>query len=73
MTNTEALLKIIEESGLRKSFIAKEMGLSSYGFQLKVTNKNEFKTSEVNALCKILGIKELEEKEKIFFANEDDL
>ena len=40
---------------------------------LKLQNKREFKTSEVAALCELLEIELLEEKERIFFAKEDDL
>ena len=34
---------------------------------LKMQNKQEFKTSEVAALCELLEIESLEEKERIFF------
>jgi len=37
-----------------------------YGFRLKVDNKREFKTSEIKALCSLLEINLLEEKEHIF-------
>ena len=33
----------------------------------KINNEQEFKVSEVNALCELLNIKDLELKEKIFF------
>lgn len=49
-------------------YVAEYLGLSAYGFQLKVENKQEFKTSEVSALCELLQIDSLSEKEKIFFA-----
>lgn len=48
-------------------FVADYLGLSPYGFQLKLENKQEFKTSEVSALCELLNIKSLKEKEDIFF------
>lgn len=72
MTNTELLEAKIEASGYKKSYIAEKIGLSPYGFAKKVRNDNEFKTSEVNALCELLGIDSLEEKEQIFFANKVD-
>jgi hypothetical protein len=53
-------------------FVAESIGLSPYGFQLKVDNKREFKTSEVSALCELLGITSLAEKERIFFNAGDD-
>lgn len=73
MTNTEALRKLITEKGFKLKFVAEYLGLSAYGFNLKLQNKQEFKTSEVAALCGLLGIESLEEKERIFFAKKDDL
>ena len=68
VTDTVALKKLISDKGLKMKFVAEFLGLSYYGFQLKVENKQEFKTSEVAALCELLGINTLEEKEKLFFA-----
>ena len=73
MTNTTLLKELIEESGLKLKYVADYLGLSAYGFSKKVNNKQEFKVSEVEALCELLNIKNLELKEKIFFAKEDDL
>ena len=68
MTNTELLEEYIRKSGYKKSHIAKIAGLSAYGLALKINNVNEFKTGEINALCNLLGIDTLEEKERVFFA-----
>lgn len=73
MTNSKALRCLIERNGLKMKYVADYLGLSSYGFQLKVDNRREFKTSEVAALCDLLKINSLEEKESIFFAYIDDL
>lgn len=67
MTNTVALKELIRKKGLKMKYIAEYLGLSAYGFQLKVENKQEFKTSEVSALCELLEINSLIEKEEIFF------
>ena len=69
MTNTELLEKAIDKSGFKKNYIAKTIGLSPYGLAKKIKNVTEFKTSEINALCKLLKIESLEKKEKIFFAD----
>lgn len=69
MTNTELLEIKIKESGLRKGFIAEQMGLSAYGLSKKIAGENDFKVREVNQLCEILKITSLREKERIFFAN----
>ncbi len=73
MTNSEELRNLIKKNGLKLKFVAESIGLSSYGFQLKIDNKKEFKTSEIVAICELLNIKSLEEKERIFFAKKDDL
>lgn len=73
MTDTELLMGTIKKRGYKIKHVAEQVGLSSYGFKLKAENKSEFKTSEVSALCELLGIDSLLEKEKIFFAKKDDL
>ncbi len=72
MTDTMALKELIARNGLKMKFVAEYLGLSPYGFQLKVENKQEFKTSEVAALCELLKINSLKEKEQIFFTQKDD-
>ena len=73
MTNSKELLRIITERGLKLKFVAEFLGLSPYGLSLKINNRNEFKTSEVSALCDLLDISDLKEKEFIFFNQKDDL
>ena len=68
MTNTSLLMQYIEKSGYKMSFIAKQLGLTAYGFSLKVNNKSEFKASEMTILSKLLKIS-ARDKEAIFFAN----
>ena len=68
MTDTELLMRKIDESGLKRAFIAKKLGLSPYGLSKKINNENEFKGSEIKLLCRLLNIKTLTEKEAIFFA-----
>lgn len=73
MTDSAALRGLIAKRGLKLKYVADAVHLSRYGLQLKIDNKNEFKTSEVAILCGLLNIKSLEDKERIFFANIDDL
>jgi hypothetical protein len=68
MTNTEELERIISESGLKKSYIAKAINLSRQGFKNKCENKNTFTSTEIAMLCEILNITKLTDKERIFFA-----
>lgn len=68
MTNTEELEKRIEKSGLKKSYIAKALGLSRQGFKNKCINKSPFTSTEISILCELLSITKLADKELIFFA-----
>lgn len=72
MTNTKLLEQIISASGLKKKYIAEKMGLTPYGLSLKINNVNDFTAPEIDALCRILNIKKLTDKEKIFFDHEVD-
>lgn len=56
MTDTKLLEDYIAKSGYKQSFIAEKLGLTSYGFRLKVDGKSEFKSSEIVALCELLKI-----------------
>ena len=68
MTNTELLNQLIQEKGLKKVFLAKEVGLSPQGFYNCVHNLAEFRASQIERLCDLLGVESLEQKEAIFFA-----
>ena len=72
MTNTKVLRDLIESKGLKLKFIAEQLGLSAYGFQLKLDNQREFKASEIAKLCELLDIRSMKLKEKIFFVKEVD-
>lgn len=72
MTNSKRLRDLINKRGFKLKFVAKHLGLSAYGLCLKIDNKSEFKTSEVAALCELLEIKSLEQREAIFFSHQDD-
>ena len=68
MVDTQKLSKKIDESGLKKYYIASRIGLTTYGLQKTINNQTQFKANEIEKLCIILKIKTLEEKEIIFFA-----
>ena len=69
MINTQALKELIKSKGLKYQFIASELHITYQGLKNKIENVNEFKASEIDALCKLLGITTLSGKERIFFAN----
>ena len=70
MTDTAKLNERIDAVGLKKSYIAKTLGIAASTLARKITNKQDFNTREIATLCRILGIESLEEKEAIFFASE---
>lgn len=70
MTNTKALQKYVDDSGLKQEYIAKKLGISSNAFARKRDNFFEFKPTEIDTLCDILHIDTLEERFAIFFAKE---
>lgn len=72
MTDTARLNNIIQDSGYKISYIAKQLGLSAYGFARKRDNLSEFTPKEINALCDLLHITKLEDRFAIFFAEEVD-
>ena len=68
MTNWELLERKINESGLRRAFIYEKVGISRSGWNHKKKTKGNFSTTQITALCDVLRIKKLSEKEEIFFA-----
>ena len=70
MVDSKLLNQKIEESGLKKTYLASQIGITRAGFYKKLNNLSEFTTGEVASLCKLLSITNLSEKESIFFVNE---
>lgn len=67
MTNTAILRAKIKESGYKMSFLARDIGITPYGFQRKVDGLSEFTASEIKTLCDRLDIPS-SERDIIFFA-----
>lgn len=72
MTDTNKLLGIINNNGIKLKVLAKKIGITPYGLANKIYNRTEFKAGEIVKLCQLLGIKSLKEIEDIFFKNKDD-
>ena len=70
MTNKALLDRRIAESGYKKSYIAKALGITPETFSRKIKNISYFNVSEMRILCELLGITSPEEKDNIFFAGE---
>lgn len=71
MTDVELLGAKIEASGLKRNFLAQQLGITPQGFYLKYIGRNEFTASEIQKLCKLLNITQKEMK-AIFFAEKVD-
>ena len=56
MTNTSMLQKAISDSGLKRKFIAEQLGLSYQGFLDKIRGKTEFVGSEIIRMKDLLRI-----------------
>lgn len=67
MTNTALLEKYIEDSGYKRGYIAKQIGISRAALASKINNETEFKASEMVAISDLLNI-DAEARDAIFFA-----
>ncbi len=62
MTDTETLNELIKNSGLKKEYIAEQLGISVPTLKRKINNEYEFKQSEITTLQKILKLSDKEVK-----------
>lgn len=67
MTNTKLLEDAIDRSGLKKGWIAARLGISRGGLTNLVANRAEFKASQIQLLCDLLGLTTAQ-RDAIFFA-----
>ena len=72
MTNTQLLLDYIAASGLKRNYIARMLGITTYSLAQKIHNIREFKASEIFLLCQVLRISSRDHMNEIFFAKSDD-
>lgn len=68
MTDVELLERVIKERGLKYSFLAKELNLSSYGFYCKRKGLNEFTAPEIVKLSELLELTN-SLRDQIFLSN----
>ena len=67
MANTELLREKIDASGVKITFLAKEMGITYMALQNKLNKKVDFKVDEARTIKKVLRLTP-DEVEDIFFA-----
>jgi len=68
MANVEKLNALIDYKGVKKIWLADQLGITPQTLIYKLNGINDFKLQEVNTLCKVLNIDEKEAKQ-IFFNN----
>lgn len=64
----DKLNEMIKNKGIRKSFIAEQLGITTRGLANKLNGKTEFLPSEITIVVKVLGMKRAEMID-IFFPN----
>lgn len=69
--NRDLIKKEIEKSGLKKSYIAKCMGLTTQGLNKKLRD-GRFTTDQAGQFCDVIGIVSTKTKCEIFFAQDVD-
>lgn len=67
MTDTAKLKKAIADSGLKKSHIAKQMGITRQSLDRYINNRAEFRASHIEKLSTILKL-DADQRMAIFFA-----
>lgn len=67
MIDLELLNETINNSGLKRKYLAEQINLSRYGFSKKLSGENEFKLSEVTTLSELLNLSP-EKRDSIFFS-----
>lgn len=72
MTNTKLLKDYIEKSGLKLTYIADKLGISRSALWKKVNNASSFDQYQIEKMCDLVGIRTLQEKEAVFFAQSVD-
>ena len=67
MVDTELLDEAIVASGKRLGYLAEKLGITIHTFRSRRIGKSDFLSDEITILCDELNIRDLNEKEKIFF------
>ncbi len=66
MVATDALLEAVKENGMTLNGVAKKIGMSYMSLYRKARNVSPFRLSEVEMVCKVLGLSTKAKREKIF-------
>lgn len=67
MVNTQALVDMIQDSGIKISFLADKMGITRQALHMKLQGKRDFKSDEALILANALHINDSDTIVRIFF------
>lgn len=68
MVDTKVFLDVVKDNGMTLSGVAKKMGMSYVSLYRKTRNVTPFRISEIEMVCRIVGISTKAERERIFSA-----
>lgn len=66
LVNKNRLLGVIVSAGFTQTSFARKIGMNKDTFNLKINNKSDFKTGEIEKICKELKINKATDKVDIF-------
>jgi hypothetical protein len=69
VTNTALLESLINDSGLKRAFIAEKLGITRQALYKKITGLVQFTGPEIKTLCDLLNLKTWPKIKPVFFAD----
>lgn len=66
MVNKNRLLGFIASAGLTQTSLAQKIGMNKDTLSLKINNRSDFKTGEIERICSVLQITKAADKVDIF-------
>ena len=68
MTDKNLLYYFVKRAGFKNKDIAEAIGITASGYTLKISNKSDFRQSEIKTICDLIGLT-AEERDRVFFAD----
>ena len=68
MTDKNLLYYFVKRAGFKNKDIAEAIGITPSGYTLKISNKSDFRQSEIKTICDLIGLT-ADERDRVFFAN----
>ena len=68
MTDKNLLYYFVKRAGFKNKDIAEAIGITASGYTLKISNKSDFRQSEIKTICDLIGMT-AEERDRVFFAD----